>query len=60
MEDGVKDEKLQYLGCLLKNPTFREGAHKKLIYWGGVAWTGGMGQFADFGGGVARKKGWCF
>ena len=57
--DGVKDEKFEYYGGSLKNPIFRGGEiHERPIYRGIV--QGGLGQFVDLGGGLAKKRGWCF
>ena len=36
------------------------GELTKNQYRVGIAWKGGLGQFANLGGGLARKSGWCF
>ena len=35
-------------------------SQKKTIYNGGIAKKGGLGLFADIGGGLAKTRGWCF
>ena len=56
----MKDEKLQHFWDLWKNPSFRGGFHEEPIYRGGFPKKGGLGQFTDLTGGMARKRGVVF
>ena len=51
---GIKDKKTVYYEGLLKNLIFRVGSQKKYI--GGLPKKGGLGQFEDLRGGLAKKK----
>ena len=53
---GVKNEKFQYYGGSPKNPIFKGWGSQKLIYRGELCKTGGLGQFADLMGDLARKR----
>ena len=44
---------------MLKTTTFREGSQETNIE-GGLLKKGGLGQFPDLTGGLARMRGWCF
>ena len=64
--DGVKDEKFEYYGGPLKNSIFKEGAgFTKNQYLKGNClkmgvWTVYRFKWGGGGGGLTKKRSWCF